>query len=242
MKKTIYILWFQGFDQAPEIVKRCLSSWKHYNPDWEILELDQTNLHQYISDFETNGLFQKPMEKCHLSDIIRCLLLDRYGGLWVDATTFCNKSLNEWLPQYIQEGFFAFDRPGSDRMISNWFLYAEKSNDIIHKWCQSTLHYYSIHEKAETYFIHHYLFVRLYLGDVTFRTIWDCVPKLPASGHGPHFLSEQGLFQPLTESIRSMIDQKRTPLYKLSYKYQFPEYDENLNLYYLYSTIASSSI
>ena len=34
---TIYILWFQGFDNAPLLVKNCVQSWKHYNPDWNIV-------------------------------------------------------------------------------------------------------------------------------------------------------------------------------------------------------------
>jgi len=181
------------------------------------------------------------MEKCHLSDIVGCILLDLYGGLWVDATTFCNRNLNEWLPEYVQEGFFAFHRPGPDRMISSWFIYADKSSDIIHKWCQSIIHYYSIHKKAEIYFILHSLFNKLYLDDAAFQDSRDRVPKLSANGHGPRFLAERGLFQPLTDYVRSMIDQKRSPLYKLTHKCQFPGYVENLNLYYLYSTIESSS-
>ena len=49
MIKTIYILWFQGFDNAPEIVKKCVQSWKYYNPDWTIILLDNTNLNNYIT-------------------------------------------------------------------------------------------------------------------------------------------------------------------------------------------------
>jgi mannosyltransferase OCH1-like enzyme len=48
MIKTIFILWFQGFDNAPIIVKKCVDSWKHYNPDWNIILLDHTNLCKYI--------------------------------------------------------------------------------------------------------------------------------------------------------------------------------------------------
>ena len=28
---------------------------------------------------------------CHNSDIVRALLLSKYGGVWADATTFCNR-------------------------------------------------------------------------------------------------------------------------------------------------------
>lgn len=236
MIKTIYILWFQGFDNAPEIVKRCVNSWKHYNPDWEIILFDNNNLINYV-DLHNYITCTELMEKCHLSDIVRCLLLQLYGGLWVDATTFCHKPLSDWLPNYIDQGFFAFSKPSPNKLISNWFLYSEKNNYIINKWCNKTLEYYTINNKAHTYFIHHYLFGDLYKSDNVFKIMWDQVPKLSANGNGPHYLQQYGMFKTLTPTHKSNIDNKITPLYKLTYKCQFPEYNENLNLYYLYSTI-----
>ena len=47
MIKTIWILWFQGFENAPQVVKTCLKSWKRYNSDWNIIELDENNLEKY---------------------------------------------------------------------------------------------------------------------------------------------------------------------------------------------------
>ena len=238
MIKTIYLLWFQGFDNAPEIVQKCVDSWKYYNSDWNIVLLDENNLinyinlHDYIVDIHI-----KSIEKCHLSDIIRCILLNVYGGLWVDATTFCNRCLNDWLPQYISEGFFTFDKPGPDRLLSNWFIYAEKNNYLIDRWCNSTVEYYIVNNKAHTYFVHHYLFGDLYVSDNIFKDIWDKVPKISANGLGPHYLQEQGMFNNISIQIKSNIDNKITSLYKLTYKCQFPEYDEKLVLYYLYSTI-----
>ena len=158
MNKNIFILWFQGFENSPEIIKKCIQSWKYYNPDWNIVLIDDNNLMNYVNlkNYIPN-IDNKSIEKCHLSDIIRSILLKLYGGLWVDTTTFCNKPLNDWLPNYINEGFFAFEKPGPDRLISNWFLYSEKNNYIIDKWCNKTLEYYVINNKAHTYFIHHYL-------------------------------------------------------------------------------------
>jgi hypothetical protein len=30
MNKIIYILWFQGFENSPEVVKQCVKSWKYF--------------------------------------------------------------------------------------------------------------------------------------------------------------------------------------------------------------------
>jgi len=237
MNKNIFILWFQGFENAPDIVKRCVQSWKYYNSDWNIILLDNTNLTQYVNLKEYIDISKKQIQPCHLSDIYRMILLKNHGGLWTDATTFCNKPLNDWLPNYIQQGFFAFNKPAPDRLVSNWFIYAEKNNYIIELWCNATINYYIRHNKAETYFIHHYIFGNIYKQNKNFKDIWDKVPKLSANGIGPHYLQEKGLFSNITVKTKNDIDKKSTPLYKLTYKCKFPPYNKNMHLYYLYSTI-----
>jgi len=227
---NLYILWFQGFENAPNIVRWCLASWKHYNPTWNIILLDNTNLKEYVN--LENILYDKDIELCYLADIVRMILLRDHGGLWVDATSFCHKPLDEWLPAFTTEGFFAFDRYRSDIMISNWFLYAEKNHPIITQWCEETLFYYQVHGKAQSYFVHHHIFERLYYQDVQFQKEWDKVPKL--SGSIPHTLQIPDFFK--TNGSKD-IDSKRVPVYKLSYKCTFPSYDPRMNVYYLFSTI-----
>ena len=236
MIKHLYILWLQGFNNVPPIVYYCIKSWIYYNPDWTIIYLTKANLHNYIDiDIDLNKYSQ--LEKCHLSDIIRLLILNKYGGVWTDATTFCNKPLNNWLPNYIKEGFFAFNKPSPNKLLSNWFLYSEPNNYIITQWTNITLNYYETHNKAKTYFIHHYLFGKLYKTNNNFKSIWNKVPKLSANGLGPHYLQEKGLFNVCNNSIKKDILSKITPLYKLTWKCDFKKYNKYTNLYYLFLTI-----
>jgi len=227
---NLYILWFQGFDKAPDVVKWCVHSWKHYNPTWKIILLDNNNLHEYVDLSKLT--FDEDIQLCHLSDMVRMILLRDHGGLWVDATAFCHKPLDDWLPAYSTSGFFAFDRYLPDLMIANWFLYAEKGHPIITQWCNETLYYYQVHGKAHTYFVHHHIFEQLYHRDVVFQQCWDKVPKL--SGAIPHTLQIADFFK---TTGRRDIDSKRVPVYKLSYKCEFPSYDPRMNVYYLYSTL-----
>ena len=236
MIKTIYIVWFQGFGNAPEIVKKCVHSWRYYNPDWNIELIDDENLINFF-DLESYVSNYKTINKTALSDIVRIILLKLYGGLWVDATTFCNKPLNSWLPNYINEGFFAFDKPATDRLLSSWFLYSDKNNYIIDQWFIKTIEYYKHHDNPDTYFWFHYLFGELYNQDDRFKEMWEKVIKLSANGDGPHYLQEQGMCKKLSIKNKCDIDSKVTPLYKLTYKCNFPEYDETIMLYYLYTTI-----
>jgi hypothetical protein len=232
MNKTIFILWLQGFDQAPPVVQQCVESWKFHHTHWKIELLDISKVSNYIT---LEPVFLSSIAKCELANVIRMLLLEKYGGVWVDATVFCTKSLDDWLGSYIQQGFFAFDRPGRDRLLSNWFLYAEQDNYLLQKWCSATLHFHRHnHGKKHPYFIHHDLFRGLYRSDPTFRQLWDRVPKLSADG--PHFLLHNG-FSMTNPRVRQHIHQRITPMYKLSY-YQIPPH---VNLDYLFSTLKTIS-
>jgi hypothetical protein len=242
MIQTIYILWFQGFQNAPDVVKKCVDSWKYYNPDWNIILLDEDNYRQYVDLDKHLDMKNKNIPLTQLSDIIRSLLLEKHGGVWADATTFCNRPLNEWLPDYIGEGFFAFDKPWPNLMLNTWFLYSEKKSYIIKKWCRSTIQYFKTRNEPETYFFFNYLFQDLYREDKKFKTIWDDVPKI--SGIGARILKEKGFFTKIDAKTKKSIVSKMTPVYKLDYKCEHCDvkhvdvYDKKIVLHYMYSTIA----
>lgn len=47
------------------------------------------------------------MSKAHFADLLRCMLLSLYGGLWLDASVF----LTGEIPEYIfKENFFMYRR------------------------------------------------------------------------------------------------------------------------------------
>jgi hypothetical protein len=71
IKKTIYILWLQGFINAPRIVRMCLNSWIRYNPDWTVVKLDKTNLEKYVDLSNYRQEVLANITNAALSDIIR---------------------------------------------------------------------------------------------------------------------------------------------------------------------------
>ena len=128
--KVIYIFWYQGFENAPEIVKRCVGSWKTCNKNWQINLLDKTNITKYVEfDFENKAINNKSI--AHKSDLLRLKLLMENGGVWVDATTYCIEPLDNWIYDFSDNGLFFFGKPFQDRLISNWFIAAQKDNYLI---------------------------------------------------------------------------------------------------------------
>ncbi len=221
LPKIIWIMWYQGFEVAPVIVKKCLQTWEKHNPDWMINKLTSETIGNYIDvntivpDYKEKQL---PLEA--LSDIVRIALLNTYGGVWVDSTVYCNEPLDKWLYAYTAHSrFFAFANPGPDRMLSNWFLAACSDNAIIKTLTQNTISYWSIRNERHHYFWFHYLFADIYYTDPDFQKRWDAVPKFSADG--PHFFIpyEETFAQDLTKKIKSQIDQPTVPVFKLTHKY-----------------------
>ena len=131
LPKRIWMLWFQGAEGMPWLVRRCYESWIECNPSWEIMLLSEANLNQYV-DLDYSNLSY--LGKAALADLIRLELLAKYGGVWVDATCLCMRPLENWLPGYFQSGFFAFDRPGRDRPLASWFIAASPRNPLVVNW------------------------------------------------------------------------------------------------------------
>lgn len=215
MNKTIWTCWFQGREAAPPLVRMCLDSWERNNPGWEFRCLDSTCVERYVPLRQYVDLMTQSVTAASLSDIVRILLLREFGGVWVDATLFCNRALDEWLPGVMDEGFFAFAAPASDRPLSSWFLSAESDNYLIASWRRQTVAYWSNRTSSDDYFWFHHLFRELCAADRAAAEAWARVPKVSADG--PHALqADARMFYPADEVLTS-IDWD-TPVFKLTHR------------------------
>jgi hypothetical protein len=190
MKKTIWTCWFQGREAAPPLVERCLSSWERNNPGWDFRCLDATSIERYVPVRKYIDLERQSLTAASLSDIVRILLLHEFGGVWVDATLFCHRSLDDWLPGMMDEGFFAFSSPAPDRPLSSWFLSAEPRNDLVSTWCRLVTEYWANRASSDDYFWFHHLFRDACAADPSTAEAWSRVPRVSADG--PHALQFSG--------------------------------------------------
>jgi hypothetical protein len=129
--KTIWTLWHQGFETAPETVKLCLESWRRLNPDWEIIALDRRSLADFVDLRAVVDPGRRDLTLQKIAAIARLCLLRDHGGVWADATVYCRKPLDLWLADHCSRGFFAFRDPGPDRLMSNWFIAADADNHLL---------------------------------------------------------------------------------------------------------------
>jgi hypothetical protein len=141
--KIIWILWLQGFEAAPDLVKQCLLSWQRHNRDWKIVLLDEKNFADHININDIIGPNRQTISMQALSNIIRINLLAKFGGVWADSTCFCCRPLDEWIGNHLTSGFFAFEKPGKDRLISSWFLASGPHCHLTGAYCRAVNLYWS---------------------------------------------------------------------------------------------------
>jgi FkbM family methyltransferase len=234
--RTIYSLWLQGLDAAPEIVRLNFDRWKSLNPGYSVEILDAASVVRSLADFPLPLSALPPQA---LSDVVRAYILSTRGGIWVDASVLPTRPLDEWLPEVItQSGFFAFERPAPDRPISSWFLAATAENQMLKSWWAAVQNFWSaprtlvegipddpvssvsMQNGSYPYFWFHYLFQLLLERDPEFSAAWAKCTKLSADA--PHIL--QGLLgeNPQLEFEAIAEIALLAPVHKLNWRAQYP--------------------
>ena len=149
LPRRIWTLWAQGLAHMPAVPRACVETWTAHNPDWDVKILTAETLHHWVDPLLCEPAANS-LRPYRLSELARVNLLARHGGVWVDATCYCMKPLDQWLADCLDSSFFAFSRPGPDRLMASWFL-ASPSNGYIPSRLWDTLYrYYLGHDFSDT--------------------------------------------------------------------------------------------
>lgn len=104
--KIIHYCWFGG-NPLPQSVKKCISSWKKFCPDYEIREWNEQNF-----DVSDNLYARQALERrgyAFVSDYARLRVLYEYGGVYLDTDVELLKPLDDLLSF---KGYIGFERGG----------------------------------------------------------------------------------------------------------------------------------
>lgn len=223
--RIIWLHWEQGYDAAPELVQACRRTWETLNPGWDIRVLDRASAAAAV-DLPT---LPDTILSAHRADVLRTRLLAEHGGVWADATTWCLRPLDEWLPMAGHAGFFIFTWTGEDRriigrswprLIGNWFIAAAPGNPLVREWDRLTTLYWQGRRATGYYFWHNDALEHAIRHDTAAARVWDRMPKYSAGP--PHFawlaLERGEDLGQAREGIRS----GAVPLQKLSWRMEVP--------------------
>jgi mannosyltransferase OCH1-like enzyme len=79
--KRVWIYWDSV--EMSRFIKAIIDNNKKRNPEYDFIVLNSENLFDYIPRVN----FHSDLLPAHKADYIRLVLLNLYGGIWLDATT-----------------------------------------------------------------------------------------------------------------------------------------------------------
>lgn len=213
----VWVLWLQGMENAPALVRRCFRSLEENLPDREIILLTEENYRDYVT-FPAHiqeKIDRGIITRTHMSDLLRLELLLNHGGTWVDATVYCSGGT---VPDYMLDSeLFLFQclKPGLDGHatgISSWFMTACTGHPILALTRALLYDYWRTHKSMTDYFLLHDFFQ---LAIEAYPEEWKKV--VPFSNSTPHILLLR-LFERYDEGVWETV-KAQTPFHKLSYKF-----------------------
>jgi hypothetical protein len=227
----VWMYWHDGWDNAPEVAKLCLKSWRQQNGLWDVHAVDAAQLATLLPEpLEYHGRSRL----AGFSDRVRLKLLRRYGGIWADATLFCALPADSWVHLLAAPSlFFAFAFPAEDRTLASWFLAAAQNCRILALW-DTIVSAYFAHLEAERRWVHSYFFVHYALeyvvnADPEAAALWAAMPKIPVGAASTGRLASMAQLKAAEDSGGSLsaaqmetvaVLLRQFPLHKLTWKGQ----------------------
>lgn len=106
----IWVCWWQGLENAPDIVKSCVNSIKRNAGSHPVIVLTDENYKQYVEipEWAEEKRNKGIISRTNFSDLLRLSLLAEHGGMWLDATFFCAAPV---LDSYFEVPLWSIKRP-----------------------------------------------------------------------------------------------------------------------------------
>ncbi len=119
--KVIHYCWF-GTKKKPKEVLQCISSWKEFLPEYEIIEWNETNSdlsHSFVKHFYDIKKW------AFVSDYVRLQVLYNHGGIYLDTDMLVVKSINDLLHDELFLG------AENEKYIAAGIIGSQKGNEFI---------------------------------------------------------------------------------------------------------------
>lgn len=120
--KKIHFCWLSG-EEYPELVKKCINSWKQKLPDYEIICWNTENFDVNICRY-TREAFQAKKYP-FVSDYVRLYALYHEGGIYLDSDIEVLRNFDDLLQN---KAFTGFEK--NDHTLAAWLFGSEQGNPI----------------------------------------------------------------------------------------------------------------
>ena len=161
----IWICWWQGLDNAPEIVKVCTDSIKRHSKDYEVICITESNYNEYVQFPEWIEYKRRRniISRTIFSDLLRLTLLSQYGGIWLDSTFFCTDNC---FTKYMSTPLWSIKRPDylHASVACGYFANYSLGCDYDHRWIFAIIrdflfYYWKVNDRLIDYLLTDYVIV-----------------------------------------------------------------------------------
>lgn len=232
--KEIYIFWWQGLEESPEIVKICVNSIKKNSKGLKVNIIDKTNYFKFVK-IEPHILEKMEAGKItltHFSDIIRFNLIKQRGGIWVDATVFITKNIFD---EFINKSINSFKFP--EKKYYDYVSNAKWTSFFIGGFKNCTLANFMV-DIFNNYWKYHDELIDYFLVDYTLEMAYRYIPTVKNQIDDIEIRNKDMYL--LCQMISDKFDEKKyneliknNDVHKLSYKVNLnKKTDDNKKTYY----------
>ncbi len=92
--KKIFYIWF-GKKEKPDLIKKCIESWKVHLSDFEIVEINEDSFNVDKYEFTKRAYSEKKW--AFVSDYVRLIKLCEEGGVYLDTDMLVLKSFTDFM-------------------------------------------------------------------------------------------------------------------------------------------------
>lgn len=233
LHNRIWMCWWQGLDNAPDIVKRCVESVQRNAGGHRLTVITEDNYKEYVhipkwfEEKKNSGV----ISYTHFADLLRISLLAEHGGMWLDATFFCT---NSNIVEYLNQPVWSIKRPNYLHLsiASGYFATYALECDYKNRWVFATIRDFFLNYWKNNDFLIDYLTLdyMIVLSQVKDSRIRDMFKKI-----APNNPCCEDLYMVLGEPYDedTWIKLKRnTSLFKLSWKQEFPKMKNGCETFY----------
>lgn len=223
----IWVCWWQGLENAPEIVKICFERLKKTAGNRKIVLITEKNYSQYIEmpDYIIKKLKAGIISITHFSDALRVNLLSKYGGVWIDATCFFTADIfKDMTPE-----FYTVKLPYDEKEIcvseGKWcifFMGSSKNNILFNFLTEFYNEYWKKEDKIMAYFLTDYAISVAY---EKMSNVKKMIDNVPVNNPLIHELKEQLNNEFNQEELDKLLAQNK--IHKLAHERKYINELEN---------------
>lgn len=220
----VWVCWWDGYDAAPQLVKQCIKSVVAKAGAHPVRVISKDNYSEYVDIPEYFLLKQQngQMGLAHFCDYLRVCLIQKYGGLWLDATIFCSDTIPQECfstPFFTLKSEYKESRYISHYQWSGFCLGGWKNNVFFSFMKKAFEDYWSKEDYAIDYLFFDYI---IYIAKEHIPEIKGCLDSVPISN--PHRDDLQAAMNAAlpAEQFNDVIKDD-TVLYKLSWRETYSE-------------------